>query len=279
MMPTRYGPITLAPLTGVLGAEVSGVSVGPLDPELLGHLNEAWTDWKVLFFRDQSAGPEEHLEFARQFGELEVHPFLPHGDHEELVVLDSHGPGPSNAERWHTDVTFRAAPPDGSVLRACIVPEFGGDTLWSDMEDAYECLDDDTKAQIEHLTATHSMRHRFGRRLSSEELERKLEEFPDQHHPVVRIHPVSGRRSLFVNASFTVGIDEIDPDVGGPLLVRLLHEVHLPTRQVRFRWRPGSIAMWDNRNTQHCATQDFGTARRRMERATLLGSQPEGPPR
>ena len=214
-MKTTYGPITLEPLTGTIGAEiVTGATIGPLDDETVIHLHQAWVDWKVLFFRDQHVSVEDHIAFGRQFGELEVHPFLPNNGHPEIVVLDTANDGPSRAERWHTDVTFREAPPTGSVLRGRIIPPVGGDTLWADMEQAYEQLDDTTKERIEHLTATHTLRTSFGRRLSPEELEQKLTEYPDQHHPVVRVHPVTGRRSLFVNDSFTEQLDDIDPDEG-----------------------------------------------------------------
>jgi taurine dioxygenase len=268
----------LDPLTGTIGAEVvEGASIGVLDDETVEHLHAAWVDWKVLFFREQAVSVEEHISFARQFAELEIHPFLPNDGHPEIVVLDSAGTAPSRAERWHTDVTFREAPPTGSVLRGRIIPAVGGDTLWADMEQAYDDLDDSTKEKIEDLTATHTLRTSFGKRLSTEELEQKLEEYPDQHHPVVRVHPVSGRRSLFVNASFVDTIDGVDDDEGAALLARLLATVNQPTYQVRFRWRTDSFAMWDNRTTQHCAAQDFGDARRRVERVTLLGERPFGP--
>ena len=134
----------------------------PLDDETFAHLHQAWVDWKVLFFRDQPVSVEEHIAFGRQFGELEIHPFLPNDGHPEIVVLDTANDGPSRAERWHTDVTFREAPPTGSILRGRIIPPVGGDTLWADMEAAYERLDDATKERIEHLTATHTLRITFG---------------------------------------------------------------------------------------------------------------------
>ena len=193
MSPTTYGPIRVEPLTGTIGAEVvAGAGIGTLDDETFAHLHAAWLDWKVLFFRDQPVSVKDHIAFGRQFGELEIHPFLPNDGHPEIVVLDTANDGPSRAERWHTDVTFRVAPPTGSILRGRIIPPVGGDTLWADMEAAYERLDDATKERIEHLTATHTLRTNFGKRLSPEALEQKLVEYPDQHHPVVRIHPVTG---------------------------------------------------------------------------------------
>ena len=157
MSTTTYGPIRVEPLTGTIGAEVvAGAGIGTLDDETFAHLHAAWLDWKVLFFRDQPVSVEDHIAFGRQFGELEIHPFLPNDGHPEIVVLDTANDGPSRAERWHTDVTFREAPPTGSILRGRIIPPVGGDTLWADMEAAYDRLDDATKERIEHLTATHT---------------------------------------------------------------------------------------------------------------------------
>lgn len=275
-MRTHYGPITLEPLTAGVGAEVEGITIGPLDDEILGHLTEAWLDWKVLFFRDQDVSTEDHIAFGRLFGDLEVHPFLPNDGNPEIVVLDSEAAGPSRADKWHTDVSFRERPPMGSILRGRIIPPVGGDTLWVDMEQAYDSLDDETKDRIEHLTATHSLRKGFGRRLSEEELEAKLVEFPDQEHPLVRVHPVTGRRSLLVSEPFVTHINELDPADGQPLLRSLQMLANDPTFQVRFRWREHSFAMWDNRCTQHRASQDY-VGRRRVERVTLLGDRPVGP--
>ena len=279
MKPLKYGPITLSPLTGFIGAEIiSGAHVGELDDETFQHLRQAWVDWKVIFFRNQvDVTTPEHIAFGRRFGELEIHPFLPNNGHPEIVVLDTAGTAPARAEAWHTDVSFRDCPPDGSILRGCIIPDVGGDTLWSDMEVAYDLLDEKTKDLIEDKTAAHSLRMTFGKRLSDEELEAKMIEFPDQHHPLVRIHPDSGRRSLYVNRPFVTHIDDLDSAESEHLLQRLLRFPENPSIQCRFRWKPGSFAMWDNRSTQHSAAQDFGEVRRRMERVTLLGSKPFGP--
>lgn len=279
MRPVKYGPIMLSPLTGYIGAEVlSGAGICELDDETFAHLRHAWVDWKVLFFRNQhDITTPQHIAFGRRFGELEIHPFLPNNGYPEIVVLDTAGTAPARAEAWHTDVSFRECPPDGSILRGCILPEVGGDTLWADMEQAYELLDDRTKELINDKTATHSIRNTFGKRLSPEELEAMLIEFPDQHHPMVRIHPESGRPSLYVNRPFVTQIDDMDPVEGDRLLQRLLRFPENPSIQCRFRWQPGSFAMWDNRSTQHSAAQDFFDIRRRMERVTLLGSKPYGP--
>lgn len=275
-MQTVYGPITVEPVTGYFGAEVTGVTIGPLDDEVRGHLHDAWMDWKVLFFRDQDVSVEDHIAFGRSFGDPEIHPFLPNDGHPEIVVLDTAGTGPSRAERWHTDVSFRDCPPMGSILRGRIVPRAGGDTLWVDATRAYEALDDAVKERVETLTATHTLRKTFGRRLSADELDAELAKHPDQHHPLVRVHPVTKKRSLFLSPPFIDRIDGISPEEGRELEAFLNAHLVEPTFQVRFRWRTNSFAMWDNRCTLHCASQDF-EGRRRMERVTLLGDRPVGP--
>ena len=155
----------------------------------------------MLFFRDQHISVDEHIAFGRQFGELEVHPFLPNDGHPEIVVLDTHGEGPARAERWHTDVSFREAPPTGSILRGRIIPPVGGDTLWADMEQAYEQLDDATKDRIEHLTATHTLRISFGRRLTPERARAEAGRVP-RPAPPGRARPSRHRSPLAVRQRF-----------------------------------------------------------------------------
>ena len=276
MPPTDYDRFRVEPITPHLGAEVRGVDMRDADDELVSLLRQAWLDWKMLGFRDQDLSTEEHIAFGRRFGELEVHPFTADNGHDEIVLLDSEGPGPYRANFWHSDVTFRERPPDGSILKGAIIPAVGGDTAWADMERAYDMLDDDTKDRIEHATATHSLTVSFGRIMSAEEQERQLEQFPDQHHPVVRVHPETGRRALFVNLAFVSRIDDMDPDEGAALLATLCDTVHRLELQARFRCRRGSFAMWDNRCTQHYGIVDY-EGRRRMERVTLVGSIPQGP--
>ena len=274
-MRTDYDGFRVDPLTPRIGAEVVGVHMGEVDAGLAGEIHQAWMDWKVLFFRDQDISAAEHIAFGRRFGELEIHPFLPNDGNPEIVVLDSRGSGPYKANYWHTDVTFRRCPPMGSILRGRIIPSVGGDTCWIDMERVYEDLDDDTKELLEGRTATHSVRKSYAKRMSPEELEREVEKFPDQHHPVVRTHPVTGRRCLFVNRSFVMSIDGLEPDESDALLARLVDRGMYGQleHQVRFRWREGSFAMWDNRSTQHYAVHDYAE-RRRVERVTLVGDLP-----
>ncbi len=272
---TDYGRFSVEPLTPRFGAEVSGVAMNRLDDDLVALLRQAWLDWKVLFFRDQPISVEEHIAFGRAFGALEIHPFLPDNGHREIVVLDSAGDAPYKANSWHTDVTFRPCPPLGSVLRGRIIPAVGGDTCWADMERAYDRLDDALKVRIDGLTATHTLRQSFGPLMSQADRERALADNPDQHHPLVRVHPETGRRSLFACTAFTARIDGLPAEESRRLLRLVYAQAKVPEYQLRFRWRPDSFAMWDNRCTQHYGIVDY-EGRRRMERVTLAGDRPLG---
>ena len=270
-----YTRISVAPLTGALGAEVSGIQLRDLDDEVQAELHDAWLEHKVLFFRDQELTRDDHVEYGRRWGSLEQHPFTPNeAEHPEIVVLESTPERFYAAEQWHSDVTWRACPSLGSILRAIVVPPVGGDTCWSNMELAYEQLPDPIKEQIEGKQAVHSFVKVFGRRLSEEEREQKRQEFPDQLHPVVRTHPETGRRSLYVNAPFTMHIVDMEPAESERVLDVLYRQASVPQFQCRFRWAPGSVAQWDNRCTQHYAVPDFAGQHRRMERVTVEGDRP-----
>jgi taurine dioxygenase len=270
-----YERIRLAPLTGTLGAEVEGVDLGDVDEDTFAELHRAFLDHKVLFFRDQHCSTADHVAFGRRWGDLEVHPFIAgHPDHSEVLILESTGDKPNAAESWHSDVTFRACPSLGSILRGRIIPPVGGDTVWADMERAYEGLSDRIKSQIEGRMAVHSMEKVFGRGMTPDERARALEEYPPQRHPVVRTHPETGRRCLFVNGPFTVRIEDMEPEESDQLLRRLITQPSVPQYQCRFRWQPDSVAMWDNRCTQHYAVPDFYPHHRRMERVTVVGDRP-----
>jgi len=270
-----YDRIRVEPVTGSIGAEVSGLDLRELDDDLIAEITDAWMAHKVLFFRDQDLSQDQHIAYGRAFGELEVHPFTSNvSEHPEIIVLESTPDNFSSAEVWHSDVTFRETPPLGSVLYGRIIPPWGGDTCWANMELAYEMLDDDVKEQIEDRVAIHSFVKTFGRNMSEEERAEAAEEFPEQKHPIVRTHPVTGARSLFINRNFTIGIDGMTADESRPLRRLLCAQAHIPEVQCRFRWRPGSIAQWDNRCTQHYAVPDHGGQHRRVERVTLLGDRP-----
>lgn len=263
------------PQSPCLGAEIRGLDLSkPLDREQADEVERALVEYKVLFFRDQDLTKSEHAAFARHFGELEVHPFIEQGETPEIVrfVKDEDAVGVEN--NWHTDVSWRQVPSLGSVLRAYEVPKIGGDTLWTDMEAVYEGLSDSLKETIEGLTATHDFVHTFGAMLTEEERAEKRKEYPEAHHPIVRTHPASGRRCVYVNPIFTRCVDDLSEEESHALLQRLYRETETPEYQVRFRWEPNSIAFWDNRSTQHYASSDYWPQTRIMERLTIIGDQP-----
>jgi taurine dioxygenase len=267
--------ITVTPLTGALGAEVGGVDLAAVDDETFAEVHRAFLAHKVLFFREQPITIEEHIAFGRRFGDLEVHPFITNdATHPEVVILESTPEKPNAAESWHSDVSFRAEPSLGSLLRGCIVPEVGGDTVWANMELAYDGLTDEVKAQIEGKVAVHSMEKVFGRSMSAEAREKALAEYPPQRHPVVRTHPETGRRCIYVNKPFTLRIEDVEPEESDRLLKHLEAQTAVPQYQCRFRWRTDSFALWDNRCTQHYAVPDFFPRHRRMERVTIIGDRP-----
>ncbi len=270
-----YARIKVEPVTGSIGAEISGVDLRDLDDEIVAEIQDAWLAHKVLFFRDQDLTHAQHVAYGRALGDLEIHPFVESvPDHPEIIVLESTPEKFQAAETWHSDVTFRECPPLGSVLLGRIIPPYGGDTCWANMELAYELLPDDVKEQIEGRVAIHSYVKAFGNTISDAERAKALEEHPEQKHPIVRTHPVTGAKSLFINRIFTVGIDGMTADESRPLRRLLYAQADRPEIQCRFRWRPNSIAQWDNRCTQHYAVPDHGGQHRRVERVTLLGDRP-----
>jgi taurine dioxygenase len=268
--------LTIEPLTTTIGAELGGLDLADdLSEETIAAIRAALLEWKVIFFRDQHhLGRDEHVAFGRRFGDLEVHPLTPEGQsHPEVFVLPAGGKHGAPGV-WHSDVTWRPEPSMGSILRAVDLPPVGGDTLWADMHAAYELLDDATKEQVDGLVALHDYARVFGFGQSLEVQARMRAEHPTVEHPIVRTHPETGAKAIYVNAGFTCGIKGMDADASGELLKRLEHQAWLPDVQCRFRWRPGSVAFWDNRATQHCVSNDFLPARRVMERVTVVGDRP-----
>ncbi|MDG2111244.1 MAG: TauD/TfdA family dioxygenase [Actinomycetota bacterium] len=271
----QYDHIKVSPVTGAIGVEVSNVDLRELDDEVLAEIQDAWMAHKVLFFRDQDLTQEQHVAYGRALGDLEVHPFTDNvSDHPEIIVVESTPEKWQSADIWHSDVTFRECPPLGSVLLGRVIPPYGGDTCWANMELAYDLLDDDTKEAIDGRYAIHSYVKAFGRNMTDEQKVEVQEKYPDQKHPVVRTHPVTGAKALFVNRIFTLTIDGMTPDESRPLRRRLCEQAAIAEIQCRFRWQVGSIAQWDNRCTQHYAVPDYGGHHRRVERVTLIGDRP-----
>ncbi|NCL78161.1 Alpha-ketoglutarate-dependent taurine dioxygenase [Rhodococcus sp. YH1] len=269
-----YLSLCLEPVTPYIGAVVTGVDLGDPQLEQIAELRRALLEWKVLFFRDQRITGAQHRDFARHWGELEVHPLLPQGEVPEVVHFERGEDNPGTENIWHVDVTWQQRPPMGSVLRALQVPPAGGDTLWADMGNAYDCLSDEVKDRIDGLDAVHDFVPSFGRSMTAERLEQMREQYPPVRHPIVRTHPETGRGTLFVNSLFTTHIPDMDPVEGGRLLQHLFDQAKVPDFQCRFRWEPNSVAFWDNRATQHYAASDYFPHRRVMERVSILGDVP-----
>ena len=275
----RFEKIGVTPLGATLGAELSGVDLAGLEQAELDHatfeeIRRAFDEYKVIFFRDQAISTAAHLAFAERFGPLEEHPFLDAKPGYENIVEFAKSESVVGVENtWHHDVTWRLRPSLGSVLRAVEVPPVGGDTLFADMVAAYEGLDDATKARIEDAVAVHDFSHSFGLMMSPEKLAAFQEQYPPARHPVVRTHPRTGRRCLYVNAIFTSHIEGLERAESDELLDHLFRQADVPEYQCRFRWQKNSIAFWDNVAVQHYAVSDYDPEVRLMERVTVIGEE------
>jgi len=263
-----------------LGAEIRGLDLKvPMTAEIFAALEAALIEHKVLVLRDQHLTTAEHVAMSRMFGELEVHPMRPQGAFPEILVLDNHKDNPVlSTDVWHSDTTFRKNPTKYTILRCQIMPKLGGDTLWADMEAAYEGLSDRFKTMIEGLRAVHdfqNFRVLFKNTDEDRAKLRKMEDmFPNPSHPVIRTHPVTRRKSIYVNPQFTLRIEGVDPLESRAILDVLCAQAQVPEYQFRLRWAPGTIVFWDNRSTQHYAANDYYPERRRMERTAVVGDVP-----
>ncbi len=278
----RNRHIEIHPIAGALGAEIGGVDVAEeLDDALIGEIRQALLDHGVIFFRDQKLDPARHKAFTRRFGEIFLHPNYQGVSADPEIVDIRREPGDKKivGEDWHTDTTMVAEPPLGAILYAIEVPPYGGDTLFANQYLAYESLSDGLKRTLEHLRAVHSDRMVAGP-LAGMNAQRatKVREDADWRetisvHPVVRTHPETGRKLLFVNRSYTVGFEGWTEAESKPLLDYLLEQGHRPEFTCRFRWANGSIAFWDNRSTKHLAVHDAGPFRRIMRRTQIVGDR------
>lgn len=281
--------IVVEPLTCTIGAEVFGVNLGDAsrDDDLFAEIKKLLLQYKVLFLRDQDITRAEHVAFASRFGALEDHPVIGSDrDHPGLVRiykdLDSKPEHYENA--LHCDGTWRETPSMGAVLRCIETPSVGGDTIWINMAEAYRRLPEHVKTQIADLRARHSIEASFGAVLPTEERHALKARYPDAEHPVVRTHPETGEKILFVNSFTTHFVNYHRPEHvrfgqdyapgAGNLLNYLLSQAAVPEYQVRWRWQRNSVAIWDNRSTQHYAVQDYWPAVRKMERAGIVGDRP-----
>jgi len=272
----------LLPLTGCLGAEVRGVDLAsPLDDDAIAAIRAAFNQHHVLFFRNQVWDHDHQLAFGKRFGDLDTHPFVEgNPEHPEILDVITEPDDVANfGGGWHTDVTFLPEPDLGSILYAVDVPPVGGDTLFADQHAAYDALSDTMKGVLHGLRATHSAGPQYtegGYSTRSKAMRTRNAELASATvtHPVVRTHPESGRKALYVNRAFTTGIVGMHPTESAALL-RFLHDQ--ATREAwtcRFRWEPGSVAMWDNRSVQHYAMFDYAGHRRHMRRVTIKGDTP-----
>lgn len=266
-----------------LAAEIGGVDLSQtLDDTTVQAIDDALVENELLIFHDQDITAEQQMAFGRRFGELTVHPFAPSDDDvSELIVFDNNADNPPwGTDVWHSDETFREEPPMATMLRALIVPKVGGDTVFASMSAAYEGLSDHMQGFISGLEAVHDFKP--FRKLFSGDAEgrRNIRFFEDKYppavHPVVREHPVSGRKVLFVSPQFTIGIKGMDERESQALLEILFHQALIPEYQFRHHWRPNTLVFWDNRSVQHYAVHDFYPQRRKMERVTIKGDRPFG---
>lgn len=276
-------------LTANIGAELSGVSLAEaaINDDLFGAIRAALLDHKVLFLRGQQISGADHVAFAERFGPLEDHPVLGSDpDNPGLVRIykDEHSPPDFYENSWHCDATWRDAPPMGAVLRCIACPPVGGDTMWANMAKAYADLSDHVKETIAPLKARHSIEASFGARMPEDQRHALKAQYPDAEHPVVRTHPETGEKVLFVNGFTThftnyhtaanVRYGQDYSPGGANLLHYLIGRAAIPEYQVRWRWQPNSVAIWDNRCTQHYAVMDYPPSVRRMERAGIVGDRP-----
>ena len=280
-----YSRIGVKPISGALGAEIEGVDLAkPLDNQIFSEVHQAFLDHQVIFFRDQQITPDQQLDFARRFGTLNVHPYAPSldGYPEVLRIFKEKEDRVNFGGGWHSDLTFLEKPPLGSILYAREVPPQGGDTMWTNMYLAYETLSDGLKKTLDGLKAVHSANKQYG--IDGSEAARNNEKRSmkpnvsatakaELAQPVVRTHPETGRKALFVNGAFTDRFEGWTKEESRPLLSFLYKHAVKPEFTCRFRWARDSLAFWDNRCTQHYALNDYHGHRREMYRVTVDGDR------
>jgi len=273
-------PFIVNRLSPTIGGEILGIDLSkPLDKETKILLYEALLTYKVIFFRDQEISTKQHIDFSKNFGELEIHPFAPKKESFPEVLVITHNEKSKGRENtWHSDVTWRMEPSLGSVLRMIEKPQHGGDTLFADMDAAYNGLSNAIKEKLEGAIAVHDFAN-FRNRLikegkSDEEIKAFNEQYPMPEHPVIRTHPDTKRKVIYVNAAFTKYIQGWDQKESREMLYFLYSQASIPEYQCRFAWQDNSIAFWDNRACQHYANSDYWPHVRKVERVTIIGDRP-----
>jgi taurine dioxygenase len=278
---TIEAPLVRKPLSPTIGAVVEGIDLAQrLDDGAITQIRRALDEHLVLFFEDQRITPVQQRDFAARFGELHVHPVYPGTDEaREIMVLAYDESRKGHNDTWHSDVTFIQAPPQASILYAEEIPEVGGDTIWVNTYAAYEALSEPVKELAGKLHAVHDFAKafkldRFRSYGIEEQAAQAYSDNPPVSHPVVRTNPATGRKALFVNATFTSHIEGLSQRESDALLELFFAHLIQPEFQVRWRWKPNVVAFWDNRWTQHYALSDYFPHRRSVRRATILGDRP-----
>ena len=279
---TRSNVLEIEPLSPAIGAVLRGVNLAePASDDLIGDVRAALLKHQVIFFEGQDFTPTQQRDFAARFGDLHVHPLYDRDEgHPEIMVIDNHVDNPTDNNFWHTDVTFIDTPPMGSILAARQLPPVGGDTMWASMTAAYNALSKPMQKFLQGLEAVHDFSYAFtaeglaGSQAGREKYEKAVAANPPVTHPVIRSHPETGEPGIFVNSVFTRRIKGLRREESKALMAFLGQHIQQPEFVVRWRWRPGDVAFWDNRNTQHRAVDDFLPHRRIMTRATVLGDKP-----
>ena len=272
--------LDIKPVAGALGAEIHGLDLSrELTQDSCVLIRRLLNEYEVIFFRDQNISPTRQKALALSFGPLQTHPAYATVDgFPEITILESTPDKPTKIEAWHSDMTFREHPPMGTVLKSVIVPAKGGDTLWSSMTAAYEGLSRPMQKFLAELTAVHDFAHGFKESLAEpggkERLAQAVAANPPVQHPVIRTHPETGKKVIFVNTLFTTHIEGLRPSESDALLSFLYQHIITAEYTCRFQWRPHSIAIWDNRSTQHKPVNDYFPAHRRLERITIDGDRP-----
>jgi len=272
--------LDITPIAGALGAEIKGMDLSkPLSGDNVLKLRKLLNEYEVIFFRDQDISPASQKALALCFGALQTHPAYETIDgFEEITILESTPDKPTKIEAWHSDMTFRQHPPLGTVLKAVVTPPKGGDTLWSSMTAAYDALSFPMQQMLKELNAIHDFAHGFRESLAEpggrERLEDAVAANPPVKHPVIRTHPETGKKVLFVNSLFTTHIEGLRKNESEAILSFLYRHIQTAEFTCRFSWQPHSIAIWDNRSTQHKPINDYFPSHRRMERITIDGDKP-----
>lgn len=281
-VPHIENKLEVRPLNPTFAAEVADIDLSrPQSIETIAAIRAALVEHRLLVFRGQKITPRQQRDFAAHFGPLHVHPLLDHdSDLPEIIVLNYDRHRPPEPDEWHTDVTFITTPPLGSILYGAVIPEVGGDTLFADLAAAYVALSEPLRSFVHGLRATHDFTKSFrastyyGEKIDDEKWAKARAKNLPVSHPVVRTHPETGIKGLFVNEGFTTEIEGLNADESRTLIDFLIRHQAKPQFTYRHRWRTGDVLFWDNRITQHMVVADYWPRHRRMHRATILGDRP-----